>query len=499
MSFGPPHGFSTELHPPPSFWSTSAAKQVGSDSPWHLLNALPAHREPGSARAKGAAAANTVCSALRTIEVARRHRREPSGVTTADQDGSRNLAEGGLGSVEVVGGAASSAAGGRRRRRRPRGRSVGGLCEERGTRSSLGVAKNAAAAAIPPPPPHPPSARECWGGDGGDARSRSCSSVRASRSPSRGSRRERTDRGRATSTNDSPTRVLSWAPLGSETEDRKEEEERAMSPRLRNEAEQAGDGLFDDTSSPRSPGSPRRKKGIGQGRGDPPTGAAFLQIQRDLLKQLERLFVSIADDRRQALVALKREEALWKASAMERARRDLRREAAEGDGGDEGGNNGNSSNGRAAPHTSCRRSLEEQARERIVEEGPGAEALAAVGLVRDREEAFRLSEGGGGDGQGRGGWKLPEEVVEEMRRDFRRKLDEECNQVLEQENKALLEARSSLAEREGARTERRLRELSDRLTNDGRDALASLQRQLEKTEEDCLAAQRDELKASLAR
>lgn len=46
---------------------------------------------------------------------------------------------------------------------------------------------------------------------------------------------------------------------------------------------------------------------------------------------------------------------------------------------------------------------------------------------------------------------------------------------------------------------RELRELSDRLTNDGRDALASLQRQLEKKEEERLAAEREELKQALGR
>jgi len=28
MSFGPPHAFTSDLHPPPSFWSTAATNQV---------------------------------------------------------------------------------------------------------------------------------------------------------------------------------------------------------------------------------------------------------------------------------------------------------------------------------------------------------------------------------------------------------------------------------------------------------------------------------------
>lgn len=122
---------------------------------------------------------------------------------------------------------------------------------------------------------------------------------------------------------------------------------------------------------------------------------------------------------------------MWKAAAMERARRALRREAAGGVHGekDRSNNNDNHSNNTAA-HTSGGMSLEERAREKVVEEGPGSEALTAVGLIRDKEEAFQLSSmGGDSDGNGRGGWRLPQEVVEEMRRDFRRKLDEECTQV----------------------------------------------------------------------
>lgn len=55
------------------------------------------------------------------------------------------------------------------------------------------------------------------------------------------------------------------------------------------------------------------------------------------------------------MAALKREEAVWRAAAKEEAKVDLRAE---------------------------RLTSERRARERVVEEGPGAEAREAVGLVR---------------------------------------------------------------------------------------------------------------------
>lgn len=73
--------------------------------------------------------------------------------------------------------------------------------------------------------------------------------------------------------------------------------------------------------------------------------------------------------RRHALVALKREENEWKASAMERARSDVRA-AADGTTADEAGSSGGCG------------ALEERVRESIVEGGPGAAARKAVGLVR---------------------------------------------------------------------------------------------------------------------
>lgn len=77
--------------------------------------------------------------------------------------------------------------------------------------------------------------------------------------------------------------------------------------------------------------------------------------------------------------------------------------------------------------------LEERARERIIEEGPGPEAMRAVGLVKvgggaDRDdEAFRST--GGGRGYGGGGWRLPTEVVEDMRREFDLKMDKDTAEV----------------------------------------------------------------------
>lgn len=49
-----------------------------------------------------------------------------------------------------------------------------------------------------------------------------------------------------------------------------------------------------------SPSPPRRATsavGGGEERGGPEEGLAFLEVQRGLLKQLEGLYVSIADDR----------------------------------------------------------------------------------------------------------------------------------------------------------------------------------------------------------
>lgn len=88
-----------------------------------------------------------MCSALRTLGVAQRHRRKPQGVAIADGDDDDNdLDDHGVGSVGFRGGgmasAAGVAAGGRRRRRRSRG---GGLYVERERRSSLGEVGDAGA------------------------------------------------------------------------------------------------------------------------------------------------------------------------------------------------------------------------------------------------------------------------------------------------------------------------------------------------------------------
>ncbi|CAM9658462.1 unnamed protein product, partial [Ectocarpus sp. 8 AP-2014] len=208
--------------------------------------------------------------------------------------------------------------------------------------------------------------------------------------------------------------------------------------------------------------------------------------------------------RRHELVALKREEDSWKTAAMQRARRDLRTASTTCEEYPvfAAGRNPAASTTLFSGSTS----LEERTRDRIAEEGPGEEAMRAVGLVRDgedsRDEGESQSPGQAGE-RGRrgggGGWRLPTRVVEEMRRGFHRKMDQESAEVLEQENKALLEARARLAEREGARTKRELQDLSERLTNDGRDALASLRRGLEAEEEKRLAEERGNLKEALTR
>ncbi|CAN0208525.1 unnamed protein product, partial [Ectocarpus sp. 13 AM-2016] len=201
---------------------------------------------------------------------------------------------------------------------------------------------------------------------------------------------------------------------------------------------------------------------------------------------------------------MKREEDSWKTAAMQRARRDLRTASTTCEEYPvfAAGRNPAASTTLLFGSTS----LEERTRDRIAEEGPGEEAMRAVGLVRvgedSRDEGESQSPGRAGEkgrrGDG-GGWRLPTRVVEEMRREFDRKMDQESAEVLEQENKALLEARARLAEREGAKTKRELQDLSERLTNDGRDALASLRRDLEAKEEKRLAEERGNLKVALAR
>ncbi len=100
-------------------------------------------------------------------------------------------------------------------------------------------------------------------------------------------------------------------------------------------------------------------------------------------------------------MALKREENEWKASAMERARKDLRGAPAD-DAGDGGGNRPTGAGGaRVGPFSSSSYSPFEgggggqgdRLLERLAEEGPGAEAMRAVGLVRV----------GGADDNGTGG------------------------------------------------------------------------------------------------
>lgn len=172
---------------------------------------------------------------------------------------------------------------------------------------------------------------------------------------------------------------------------------------------------------------------------------------------------------------------MWKEAAMARARTELREE---------------------------RSTLEERLREKVVEEGPGAAALRAVGLVPGAKGSLENDHVANVSGQETfypprvcgwaSGWRLPRAVTEAMRQDLNLKMDHESAEVLVQENKALLEARAGLAQREEGRTERSLEELSRRLTNDGRDALASLHVKLESEAESKLAEERARLKERLA-
>lgn len=92
-------------------------------------------------------------------------------------------------------------------------------------------------------------------------------------------------------------------------------------------------------------------------------------------------------------MALKREENEWKASAMERARKDLRAVPPDDLGAGGGAGGGNHSTAAAAAEAGASSSfsssspfrggdLQERVLERIAEEGPGADAMRAVGLVR---------------------------------------------------------------------------------------------------------------------
>eukprot|EP00903_Cladosiphon_okamuranus_P006278 g6160.t1 len=506
MRFGPPEAFRSELHPPPSFWSTSTSNQA----PTPFLDDTPPHPHRATvlnANFDGTASASTVCSALR-----RRDKFNVSAPGKAVSDGS------------VGGRLRGGRSAGGRPRRRPRRGTTGWL--PRSPQGALGDDAFSASAAVedvsdshgrfsPRTAVPPPKARECWGG--GNSRRRHTSSPpppppkQRSPAPSPGEPRGGGER----ALDDSTTRVLMGGGCGHETEEldwtgEKEGPARAMSPGRK--LGQARSGLIGGIS-PRSSsrGSPRKGAvGVGREGVDPEvSGFAFLKIQRELLKQLESLFVSIADDRRHALVALKREENEWKASARERARSDLRTAAAAGTDGatntacsSDGGGGGGGGAGGAG--------LEERIRERIVEEGPGAAARRAVGLVRVGEGDDDGSDDGvGGDqtlwsmGRSRGNrrreqWRLPKAVVEEMRTEFTARMDQETAEVLEQENKALLEARAGIAAREGARTQRELRELSDRLANDGRDALTALRMELEAEEEARLAEERLKLGEAMA-
>ncbi|CAN0113787.1 unnamed protein product [Pylaiella littoralis] len=495
MSFGPPH-FKSDLHPPPSFWSTSAANQVymGIGATAHEQHThCDTHLATSNRRTEGRAAdASTVCSEQRATIAsadARRRRKKTTGAATAAAavDG-KAPADGVIGGNRRSGGSCA-ADGTRCHPQQPRSSAdddvvdataafLGGGMDGGGEPGASSAGRFSPRTVVPPP-------NECWGDDESALPHKPPPAVAGASwgTPTRGD-----DRAPACG---SPTHIRRWPPRWSDTEEReepgKEQQERAATPVGCNGV-QVGHGLGDDTLQRSSSASPRRAPATptvgGEGREGPAAALAFLEVQRTLLKQLEGLYVSIADDRRHGLVALKREESAWKASAMERARRDLR---------------ATDDVTATPPSGGC---LEERARERIIEEGPGPEAMRAVGLVKvgggaDRDdEAFRST--GGGRGYGGGGWRLPTEVVEDMRRGFDLEMDKDTAEVLEQENKALLEARAGLAAREGARTKRELRALSDRLTNDGRDALASLQRELEAAEEENLSEAREQLKQGLA-
>ncbi|CAM9598295.1 unnamed protein product [Ectocarpus sp. 12 AP-2014] len=502
MNFGASGAFESGVHPPPSFWSTSAVNQaapataaVADDFHAPFGGHRPqGHREYDS-RCDGAATADTVCSMLRTLETASDRRKKPPRVVEVG-------AGKGTGGGRVVGGKVRSSV----KRLRPRRNLAGGSRREQQARSSSSLAGTSDSAAGGRGGGDSPKVRECWGDDEPVPLLHESSSRVESRYSSRASSvRGTSDRARSPSPASSPNRMLRWARCGSGTDDR-EGRDRVMHSPSRREGGQLGERFLDNHSRPRSPGSPRRdpaldKKGK---RGTTREELAFLQIQRDLLKRLEDLFVAIADDRRHELVALKREEDSWKTSAMQRAREDLRTASTTCEDYPVFAAGRNP----AASTTlfSGSASLEERTRDRIAEEGPGEEAMRAVGLVRDgedsRDEGESQSPGRAGE-RGRrgggGGWRLPTRAVEEMRREFDRKMDQESAEVLEQENKALLEARARLAEREGARTKRELQDLSERLTNDGRDALASLRRDLEAEEEKRLAEERGNLKEALAR
>eukprot|EP00752_Nemacystus_decipiens_P008781 g7835.t1 len=501
MRCRPPETYSSALHPPPSFWSTSAPKQA----PTVFLDDTPTnvHRTTGlDASFDGTASASTVCSVLR-----RRRKLTAASPGKAVCDGA---AGGRLRSGRGVS-----------RRRRPSGRGVTG-CVPNPPRISFGDNAASALAAedirdshgrfSPQTAVSPPRARECWGG-GRSSRPHESSPPPPppSSAPSPGGAR----RGGERASNDSPTRILRWSSSARRGDCQSENEELGLLEEEKEQARaippgrkrgQAKGGLIDGMSPrSRSPASPQRGtvgSGRAGGRGGPEVpGFAFLEIQRDLLKQLESLFVSIADDRRHALVALKREENEWKAAAMERARSDVRTAAAAAVDGaaDVACSSGGGGGG-----------LEERIREKIVEGGPGNAARRAVGLVMVddgdhdgadfgiRGENRMRSRGIGGDRGRREEWRLPKTVVEEMRKEFAAKMDQETSEVLEQENKALLEERAGMAAREGARTKRELQELSDRLTNDGRDALAALRMELEAEEEARLAEERGRLREVLA-
>ncbi|CAN0056500.1 unnamed protein product [Ectocarpus sp. 8 AP-2014] len=143
MSFGAPGAFESGIHPPPSFWSTSAANQAAPTTAavaddFHAP--FGGHRPQGhrecDKRFDGAATADTVCSMLRALETASDRRKKPPGVVAAG-------AGKGTGGGRVVGGKVRGSV----KRLRPRRNLAGGSRRERQAHSSSSLAGTSDSAA----------------------------------------------------------------------------------------------------------------------------------------------------------------------------------------------------------------------------------------------------------------------------------------------------------------------------------------------------------------
>ncbi|CAM9443122.1 unnamed protein product [Ectocarpus fasciculatus] len=218
MSFGASGAFASGLHPPPSFWSTSAVNQAAPTTA-AVADECPApigghrsqgHREYGS-RFDGAATADTVCSMLRTLETASdRRKKPPKAVAACTGEGTGGRVAGGKvrGSVK---------------HRRPRRSLAGGSRREQQARSSSSVAgtSESAAGVAVGGGSDSPKFRECWEDDEPVSLLHESPSRVGSRSSSRASSlRRSSERARSPSPASSPTRTLRWAPCGSGADDR---------------------------------------------------------------------------------------------------------------------------------------------------------------------------------------------------------------------------------------------------------------------------------------